>query len=319
MRRADRPAPLATRQLPQGGGERSPEELAQLTIRPVRVLAEQHEGVAEPPPRAIVGGAQRLEEISRIALRIRSPVRAQEHVAERCPPRLAVVAGVRRVVRLDLLLRRRRRLRPILQQEGHLLREAAADNRIVAVEPQLLRLAVQDLLPDRLVQQPRQLRPGRLPPPLGGPARADRRDLFVGHRDGAALRAAAVQPSVESEHAGPQQEEQHKRRSPPERCHDPSGARHRRRCAARSRERPDVAALPSARTPRHVAGRAARRHASWNLRRIQSSVTRSNSSGFSCCVQCPQSAMTWRSRSGMNDGMRSEDDGRRIVSFSAPT
>ena len=130
---------------------------------------------------------------------------------ERGPARLAVLLGVRRVVRLDLVRRGRRHVRVVLQHERHLLREPAAHDGVVTVEGQTLRLAIEDLLLDRLVNQSLQLLAARRAAPLRHPPFADRRDLRVGHGDDAALGIPVSQPAVEREDADAQQEKQDQR------------------------------------------------------------------------------------------------------------
>ena len=50
----------------------------------------------------------------------------------------------------------------------------------------------------------------------------------------------------------------------------------------------------------------------------QSISTRFVSSGFSCCVQWPQSATVYFSRSSMKSSIPSAEEGLRMTSFSAP-
>jgi hypothetical protein len=122
------------------------------------------------------------------------------------------------MVRLDVRVLRRRCLRPVLQQERHLLREPAADDGVVPVEAPALRLAVEDLPAHRLVDKAIELPAGRRPSPLRRPPLADGPDLLVGHRDDAP-RPGLVQPSVDGEHARPEQEEHYERRSSQSRGH----------------------------------------------------------------------------------------------------
>ena len=68
-------------------------------------------------------------------------------------------------IRLQLRLARRQRPRAGIAQELHLLPQPPPDHRVVPVEPQRQRLAIVDLLPNVVVDQPRPLRRRRRPPP----------------------------------------------------------------------------------------------------------------------------------------------------------
>ena len=211
MRGPDRSLPLADREVGQGGGEISAKELGEFLVGPIGVLPEQHEGVAELSPAGVPAGAQVMEQGHRVLPRIGSPISAQKQMPERGPARLAVPLGMRRVVRLDLVRSRRRHVRVVLQHERHLLREPAAHDGVVTVKAQTLRLAIKDLLLDRLVNQSLQLLAVRRAAPLRHPPFVNRLDLRVGHGDDTALGIPVSQPAVEREYADAQQEEQDER------------------------------------------------------------------------------------------------------------
>ena len=136
-------------------------------------------------------------------------LRAQEDVRPgepRLPPERVGVLGE---VALELLLARLRLAPEVGGQELELLPEPAADDRVVAVQPERQRLAVVDLLADVVIDQPVELLGGRRAEPNPRPVLGeglDRRraddDLLAGRGRSIALR----RPHQEQPGAGGEEE-----------------------------------------------------------------------------------------------------------------
>ena len=165
-----------------------------------------HERVAGPSPATLFAGAYLAQQRRRVPPRVRPRVGAQIDVSEGRPVRVVVPLGVRREIRFHLVGGGGRQLGIVLQHERHLLREPAAHDRVAAVQRQPQRLAIEDLFPDRLIDQALQLPVARRPAPLRVPPGAERVHLFGGYHDNPLLRVPAGQPVLEREHTDPQEE-----------------------------------------------------------------------------------------------------------------
>ena len=158
----DRSRPLADRQCFQSVDEGAAEQFGQILGGSAAVLAAQHEGIAQPPPERVLGrgvvtlGAELIEDVGSRPGRFlvaAAAVGADVDVAEREAPRFPVALRVLLEVLLELGVRHRVRDRRVLDQEGHLLGQAPADDRVVLVETHARRFAYQDLFPDVVVDQ----------------------------------------------------------------------------------------------------------------------------------------------------------------------
>jgi hypothetical protein len=88
-------------------------------------------------------------QLRRLGRRARArPLRRDEDVRQRDPLGITVLARVRGQVRRQIRLRGGRHGLRVLDEELHLLDEAAADDDVAAVEPERQRLAHQDLVAD---------------------------------------------------------------------------------------------------------------------------------------------------------------------------
>ena len=111
-------------------------------------------------------------------------------------------------MRPELGFLRRERARAGVAQELHLLPQPPPDHRVVTVEPERQRLAIVDLLAHEVLDQPRQLRVGRRPPPYGLELPRQPLDLGRRHRDHLrrAGRVCRSRGAIEAEYRGADQE-----------------------------------------------------------------------------------------------------------------
>ena len=92
-------------------------------------------------------------------------VAVEQHLPERDLRRRREPVGMRLEIRPELRLLRHEPARACVSQELHLLPQAPPDDRVVPVEPERQRLAIVDLLPNMVLDEPVQLRPRRRPAP----------------------------------------------------------------------------------------------------------------------------------------------------------
>ena len=190
--RLDRALPRPGLQPDDGLREPRPEVLRQLLGRAVTVVLLQHGGIAETAGTLGVDGlaGERRQCRGRVVARAHAatvgrevelaeghPARKRERLAAAFEPRLELGAG--RLVRSG----------HVLGKELHLLRHATPDDRVVLVEPECQRLAVQHLLLHLVLDQMPELLRRRRPVPLRLEVRLQLEQLVEGQDDLPRLRA----------------------------------------------------------------------------------------------------------------------------------
>jgi hypothetical protein len=121
--------------------------------------------------------------VSRLHAHGLPPVGREIQMAKRDAPQQREPLRVPREPRLEFVVRRLPQLGHVLEEELHLLDQPAPDDRIIFVQAECQRLAVEDLLADVALDQAVQLLGGDRPALLPRPPRLQARHLGGGDLD----------------------------------------------------------------------------------------------------------------------------------------